>query len=249
MIVRATQSLFGRGLARELNGAASVGAGRVSIGGTKNQVPYSRTRAPAYGVSGSRSRSLAMRWRASNDCEQRPLELYAADLDTFSGARRLWLVRALELRSARISAPICGFVQRCDRAFQGRLLIAAYVEGEEQAQIFDRERAIIYLYIGNALAFQEDRDGALREYLEAVQTDPQLAEAHYNLGVSFAARPAGSRIAAFKEALEHTPSFTRRISRLGAVISGSTMPGGLIFTMIRHVTPARRPPSRATTWA
>ncbi len=83
-------------------------------------------------------------------------------------------------------------------------LIAAYVEGEEQAQIYERERAIIYLYNGNALAFQEDWEGALREYLESVQIDPQLAEAHYNIGVAFAALGRIDRaIAAFKESLEH----------------------------------------------
>ena len=95
-------------------------------------------------------------------------------------------------------------------------LIAAYVEGEEQAQIYDRERAIIYLYIGNALAFQDDWPSALREYLESVQTDPQLAEAHYNLGVAFAARSQLDRaLAAFKEALDHNPALYEAHFSLG----------------------------------
>jgi tetratricopeptide (TPR) repeat protein len=97
-----------------------------------------------------------------------------------------------------------------------KALIAAYVDGEEKAQIYDRERAIIYLYIGNALAFQEEWEDALREYLEAVQTDPQLAEAHYNLGVAFAARSQLDRaIAAFKEALEHNPNLYEAHFSLG----------------------------------
>lgn len=87
-----------------------------------------------------------------------------------------------------------------------KALIAAYANDEEKAQIYDRERAIIYLYIGNALVFQEAWDDALREYLAAVETEPALAEAHYNLGVAFAARGQLERaVSAFKEALDHNP--------------------------------------------
>ncbi len=95
-------------------------------------------------------------------------------------------------------------------------LIAAYVDGEEQAQIYERERAIIYLYKGNAWAFADDWDAALREYLEAVQTDPQLAEAHYNLGVAFAAiGQIDKAIAAFKEALAQNQSLYEAHFSLG----------------------------------
>ncbi|HEU5089328.1 MAG TPA: tetratricopeptide repeat protein, partial [Roseiflexaceae bacterium] len=67
-----------------------------------------------------------------------------------------------------------------------------------------------------SLAFQEDWEGALREYLEAVQTDPQLSEAHYNLGVAFAARGQLDRaISAFKEALEHNPKLYEAHFSLG----------------------------------
>jgi tetratricopeptide (TPR) repeat protein len=133
-----------------------------------------------------------------------PLNFMPLDLDTFSGSERF-------MAGTRLGAAFSQGIRAYLRAAYSdaiehfkAALIAAYVEGEEQAQIYDRERAIIYLYIGNALAFQEDWDGALREYLEAVQTDPQLAEAHYNLGVAFAARGQLDRaISAFKEALEH----------------------------------------------
>jgi tetratricopeptide (TPR) repeat protein len=133
-----------------------------------------------------------------------PIHFMPLDLDTFAGSERF-------MAGTRLGAAFSQGIRAYLRAAYGdaiehfkAALIAAYVEGEEQAQIYDRERAIIYLYIGNALAFQEDWDGALREYLEAVQTDPQLAEAHYNLGVSFAARGQLERaIAAFKEGLEH----------------------------------------------
>jgi tetratricopeptide (TPR) repeat protein len=133
-----------------------------------------------------------------------PLIFMPLDLDTFSGSERF-------VEGTRLGAAFSRGIHSYLRAaytdaiehFKAAL-IAAYVDGEEQAQIYDRERAIIYLYIGNALAFQDDWEGALREYLEAVQTDPQLAEAHYNLGVAFAAQGQFDRaIAAFKEALEH----------------------------------------------
>lgn len=133
-----------------------------------------------------------------------PLIFMPLDLDTFSGSERF-------VEGTRLGAAFSRGIHSYLRAAYAdaiehfkAALIAAYVDGEEQAQIYDRERAIIYLYIGNALAFQDDWEAALREYLEAVQTDPQLAEAHYNLGVAFAAHGHFDRaIAAFKEALEH----------------------------------------------
>jgi tetratricopeptide (TPR) repeat protein len=125
------------------------------------------------------------------------------DLDTFSGSERFMSGTRLGAAFGRgIRAYLRAAYAEAIEHFKAAL-IAAYVEGEEQAQIYDRERAIIYLYSGNAWAFLEDWEAALREYLEAVQTDPQLAEAHYNLGVAFAARSQLDRaIAAFKESLE-----------------------------------------------
>jgi tetratricopeptide (TPR) repeat protein len=145
-----------------------------------------------------------------------PLNFMPLDLDTFSGSERF-------MAGTRLGAAFGQGIRAYLRAAYAdaiehfkAALIAAYVEGEEQAQIYDRERAIIYLYIGNALAFQEDWEGALREYLEAVQTDPQLAEAHYNLGVAFAAQGQLDRaIAAFKEALEHNPKLYEAHFSLG----------------------------------
>ena len=135
-----------------------------------------------------------------------PLNFMPLDLDTFSGSERFMAGTRLGAAfgqgiRAYLRADYANAIEHFKAA-----LIAAYIEGEERAQIYDRERAIIYLYIGNALAYQEDWEGALREYLEAVQTDPQLAEAHYNLGVAFAAQGRLDRaIAAFKEAIEHNP--------------------------------------------
>lgn len=145
-----------------------------------------------------------------------PLLFMPLDLDTFAGSERF-------VEGTRMGAAFSQGIRSYLRAAYGdaiehfrKALIAAYVEGEDKAQIYDRERAIIYLYIGNALAFQEEWEDALREYLEAVQTDPQLAEAHYNLGVAFAACSQLDRaIAAFKEALEHNPNLYEAHFSLG----------------------------------
>jgi tetratricopeptide (TPR) repeat protein len=83
-------------------------------------------------------------------------------------------------------------------------LIAAYVEGDDQAQIWDRERAIIHLYLGNCYAHLEEWSAAFTEYMNAVQIDQRLAEGHYNLGVAFRAHGRlPEAIAAFKSALGH----------------------------------------------
>jgi tetratricopeptide (TPR) repeat protein len=102
-----------------------------------------------------------------------PLNFMPLDLDTFSGSERFMAGTRLGAAfgqgiRAYLRADYANAIEHFKAA-----LIAAYIEGEERAQIYDRERAIIYLYIGNALAYQEDWEGALREYLEAVQTDPQ----------------------------------------------------------------------------
>ena len=145
-----------------------------------------------------------------------PLLFMPLDLDTFAGSERF-------MEGTQMGAAFSQGIRLYLRAAYAeaiehfrRALIAAYVDGEEKAQIYDRERAIIYLYIGNALAFQEEWEDALREYLEAVQTDPQLSEAHYNLGVAFAAMGQIDRAtAAFKECLEHNPNLYEAHFSLG----------------------------------
>lgn len=144
------------------------------------------------------------------------LHFMPLDLDTFTGSERF-------MAGTRLGAAFSQGMRSYLRAAYTEAiehfkaaLIAAYVDGEEQAQIFERERAIIYLYIGNSVAFQDDWEGSLREYLEAVQTDHQLAEAHYNLGVAFAALGQVDRaIGAFKETLEHNPNLYEAHFALG----------------------------------
>lgn len=126
------------------------------------------------------------------------------DLDTFIGSERFMDESELGTAfSQGLRAYLYAQYHEAIERFKAAL-IAAYVDGGQHSIISDRERAIIYLYIGNAWAFADDWDASLREYLEAVRTDPSLSEAHYNLGVAFAAMGQTERaIAAFKEALEH----------------------------------------------
>lgn len=126
------------------------------------------------------------------------------DLDTFMGSERFMDGSELGIAfnqgiRAYLHARYADAVDHFKTA-----LIAAYVDDGQRPILADRERAIIYLYIGNARAYAEDWDAALLEYLEAVNTDASLTEAHYNLGVAFAAVGQFDRaIAAFKEALTH----------------------------------------------
>ncbi len=134
------------------------------------------------------------------------LFLMPLDLDTFDGSERFMSGTRLGANfSQGFRAYLRADYHQAIESFKAALL-AAYLAGEPRTQIQSRERAIIYLYIGNAHVFQENWEGAQREYLEAVQTDPKLAEAHYNLGVAFAAQSRLDRaIAAFKESLDHNP--------------------------------------------
>lgn len=124
------------------------------------------------------------------------------DLDTFLGSERFMDGSELgKVFNQGIRAYLHAQYREAVECFKAAL-IAAYVD-DGRAILTERERAIIYLYIGNARAYAEEWDAALLEYLEAVNTDPSLTEAHYNLGVAFAAVGQFDRaIAAFKEALE-----------------------------------------------
>ncbi len=138
------------------------------------------------------------------------------DLDTFAGSERFMAGNELGLAfSEGMKAYLHARYPEAIERFKAAL-IAAYVDGGQRALISDRERAIIYLYIGNACAFADDWDAALREYLEAAQTEPQLAEAHFNMGVAFAATAQFERaITAFKEALEHNATLYEAHFALG----------------------------------
>lgn len=162
------------------------------------------------------------------------------DLDTFSGSERFMSGTRLGAAFGRgIKAYLAAQYPEAIEHFK-TALIAAYVESDEKSQIYDRERAIIYLYIGNACAFHSDWSTAQREYLESVQTDPQLAEAHYNLGVAFAALGQMDRaVAAFKEALEHNSGLYEAHFALGRAYHAMDDAGRayIHFTSARELRP------------
>ncbi len=167
------------------------------------------------------------------------VRLVVLDLDTFRGSERfMQATRAGASFSKGLRSYLNAEYDAAAEEFR-LALIAAYVEGDTpETEVTDRDRAIIYLYIGNALAFQNDWSGALREYLNAVQTDASLAEAHYNIGVSFAARgeleKAGN---AFKEALKHNPDLYEAKFALGRCYQAMDNPGAAyIFFTAAHDT-------------
>lgn len=149
--------------------------------------------------------------------EQEKLNLVVLDLDTFSGSE--CFMQATQSGASFVQGLRAYLDADYGRAAEEfRLaLIAAYVEGDDlKAMVTPRDRAIIYLYIGNAMAFQENWSGALREYLNAVQADSSLAEAHYNIGVSFAAQGQLQKaISTFREALQHNPNLYEAKFALG----------------------------------
>ena len=125
--------------------------------------------------------------------------LLILDLDTFTGSERfmqgtnLGAAFATGMR-AYLNAQYAAALTEFKRA-----LIAAYVEGDDEAQIWERERAIIHLYLGNCYASLDEWAAAQTEYTNAVQIDARLAEGHYNLGVAFRAhKQLSEAIAAFK---------------------------------------------------
>jgi tetratricopeptide (TPR) repeat protein len=145
-----------------------------------------------------------------------PMQFMPLDLDTFSGSERFMTATQLGAAFGQgIRAYLHARYAEALEHFQAAL-IAAYVEGEAQAQIYERERAIIHLYSGNALAFQGEWASALQEYLKTLAIDHTLAEAHYNLGAAFAALGQLDRaIATFKAALEHNPQLYEAHFALG----------------------------------
>lgn len=166
------------------------------------------------------------------------VQLVVLDLDTFAGSERfMQATRAGAAFGKGLRAYLNA--QYAQAAEEFRLaLIAAYVEGGEAMEVgvTDRDRSIIYLYIGNSLATQGDWEGAMREYLNAVQTDPSLAEAHYNIGVSFAAGgQLDKAVNAFKEALRHNADLYEAKFALGRCYQAMDNPGAAyIFYTAAH---------------
>ncbi|MBN1484938.1 MAG: tetratricopeptide repeat protein [Chloroflexia bacterium] len=169
------------------------------------------------------------------------VQLVVLDLDTFSGSERfMQATRAGEAFSKGLRAYLNTDYAQAAEEFR-LALIAAYVEGDSTAaEVTDRDRAIIYLYVGNSLAFQHDWKAALREYLNAVQTDATLAEAHYNIGVSFAAQSQIEKaINAFKETLRYNSDLYEAKFALGRCHQAMDNPGAayIFFTAAHDCRP------------
>ncbi len=167
-------------------------------------------------------------------------KLLILDLDTFSGSERFMSGTSL---GAAFSTGMRAYLdgRYADAAVEYKTaLIAAYVEGDDYAQIWDRERAIIHLYRGNAFAYIDTWNEALTEYMNAVQIDTQLAEGHYNLGVSF--RAIGKlyeAVAAFKVALQYNSDLYEARFALGRCYHelGDYAHAYISYTLARQLRP------------
>lgn len=131
-------------------------------------------------------------------------KLLILDLDTFTGSEKFMSGSGLGATfSAGMRAYLNGHYTDAIAEFK-TALIAAYVEGDDYTQIWNRERAIIYLYLGNAYAYENLFEEAIQAYMLAINVDSKLAENHYNLGVVFRAQNKFyEAVAAFKVALQH----------------------------------------------
>lgn len=167
-------------------------------------------------------------------------KLLILDLDTFSGSERFMTGSSLRAAfSLGMRAYLDGRYADAVGEFN-QALIATIVESDDYAQIWDRERAIIHLYLGNAYAYQDSWTEALNEYMNVVQIDAQLAEAHYNLGVAFwALGKVNEAVAAFKVALEYNPDLYESHFALGRCYHklGEYAPAYISYTLARQLRP------------
>lgn len=167
-------------------------------------------------------------------------KLLILDLDTFSGSERFMSGSSLGAAfSTGMRAYLDGRYAEAVAEFK-TALIAAYVEGDDYAQIWDRERAIIHLYLGNAYSYLDSWSEALNEYMNAVQIDGQLAEGHYNLGVAF--RALGKlyeAVAAFKVALQYNSDLYEARFALGRCYHelGDYAHAYISYTLARQLRP------------
>ena len=167
-------------------------------------------------------------------------KLLILDLDTFLGSERFMSGTSL---GAAFSTAMRAYLDGCYAVAVGEFktaLIAAYVEGDEYTQIWDRERAIIHLYLGNSYAYGDSWHDALNEYMNAVQIDGQLAEGHYNLGVAFRAlNKLYEAVAGFKVALQYNAELYEARFALGRCFHelGDYAHAYISYTLARQLRP------------
>lgn len=135
--------------------------------------------------------------------QRKPLIFMPLDLDTFVGSERLIVG---EPPGAALDGGFLAYLQAEYPAAIARFKLALQAPAAASGSavpLTPRERAVIHLYVGNARALSDDWVAARQEYLHAVDADPGLPEAHYNLGAAAAAvHEASAAITAFKDALD-----------------------------------------------
>jgi tetratricopeptide (TPR) repeat protein len=153
----------------------------------------------------------------------KPLVFMPLDLETFAGSERLMDGHNLSTTfDSGLQAYVRAQYDESIAHFKAALQTPRPGSGS-LAVLTPRERAVIHLYIGNALSNGKEWQAARREYQHAVDADPDLPEAHYNLGVALAALHLPDHaIIPFKEALDrdeglYEPHFAlgRTYQRLG----------------------------------
>jgi tetratricopeptide (TPR) repeat protein len=197
--------------------------------------------APELEPKGLKGLNSAMNIQSAKTVSQKMDDkLLILDLDTFSGSERFMSGSSLGAAfSTGMRAYLDGRYSDAVAEFK-TALIAAYVEGDDYTQIWERERAIIHLYLGNAYAYQDSWSNALEEYMNAVQIDGQLAEGHYNLGVAFRAMgKLYEAVAAFKVALQYNPDLYEARFALGRCYHelGDYAHAYISYTLARQLRP------------
>ncbi|GAC1651206.1 MAG: tetratricopeptide repeat protein [Herpetosiphon sp.] len=138
-----------------------------------------------------------------------PLLLMPLDLDTFVGSERFLTGEHLDSDLGRaFKDGMRAYLHARYGEAVAHFKTALEVGGSEPAPLLGpRERAVICLYIGNACSFDDQWDTARCEYEAAINIDPTLPEAHYNLGVACAANARWEQaVTAFHACLEQNPS-------------------------------------------
>ena len=191
--------------------------------------------------SGLRGQSNTMNMPSAKTVSQKMDDkLLILDLDTFTGSERFMSGTSLGAAfSTGMRAYLDGRYADAMAEFK-TALIAAYVEGDDYAQIWDRERAIIHLYLGNAYSYLDSWGEALNEFMNAVQIDGQLAEGHYNLGVAFRAlSKLYEAVAAFKVALQYNSELYEARFALGRCYHelGDYAHAYISYTLARQLRP------------
>ena len=155
-------------------------------------------------------------------------------MNQFIGAYLICLVVAPIAGGARAQAPQTSedaFVQRLkaatDEAAQSD--IASALADAKAALALNPNRADGWFELGSILGQAGDFQGAEAAFRRAIQLQPDLAKAHYNLALTFIGNPQGKMdwagaIAECREALKFQPDFPQALNLLGAGLAATDQP-------------------------